>query len=50
MRAKQRDRLSVLDQTEDAHLLNHVPTPCDLTTRLIYGSGLRLMGCVRLRV
>jgi integron integrase len=51
VRAKRREHLPVvLDQVEIVRLLNHVAPPYDLMARLLYGSGLRLMECVRLRV
>jgi integron integrase len=40
----------VLTKTEVAQVLNYLPDPYRLMGQLLYGSGLRLMECVRLRV
>jgi integron integrase len=51
VRAKQPQHLpTVLTKTEVQSVLQHVPNDYQLMARLLYGSGLRLMECVRLRV
>lgn len=51
VRAKRPQRLpTVLTKEEVAALLQHVPEPFAIMAHLLYGSGLRLMECVRLRV
>jgi len=40
----------VLTREEVARLLAAVPSECQLAARLLYGTGLRLMECLRLRV
>jgi integron integrase len=51
VRAKKPHRLPVvLSQNEVACLLPHLPDPYQLMARLLYGAGLRLMECLRLRV
>ena len=51
IRAKRPERLpTVLAQAEVMQLLAHVADSYSLMTQLMYGSGLRLMECVRLRV
>lgn len=50
-RAPRPERLPVvLTQGEVKRLLAAVPVPCQLPVRLLYGSGLRLMECLRLRI
>ena len=49
--AKQPKRLpTVLTKAEVPEVLRHVPGQYQLMVKLLYGSGLRLMECVRLRV
>lgn len=51
VRAKHRRRLpTVLSKEEVAQVINQIPPPYQLMAKLMYGSGLRLMECVRLRV
>jgi integron integrase len=51
VRAKTPHRLPVvMSQTEVARVLAHLAEPYHLMARLLYGSGLRLMECLRLRV
>jgi integron integrase len=51
VRAKKSHYLPVvLSQTEVKRLLAHLPQPYLLMAQLLYGCGLRLMECVRLRV
>lgn len=51
VRAKTPQRLpTVMSQTEVASLIAQLPDPYQLMAKLMYGSGLRLMECVRLRV
>jgi integron integrase len=51
VRAKKPQRLPVvLSQSEVARLMTHLTEPYQLMARLLYGCGLRLMECVRLRV
>lgn len=51
VRAKAPQRLpTVLSQAEVSRVLKHVPEHYRLMVQLLYGSGLRLMECVRLRV
>ncbi len=51
VRAKRPHHLPVvLDKTEVTRLLALLPTPPQLMAQLMYGCGLRLMECVRLRV
>jgi len=47
---KKRKLPVVLSPTETAALFNHVSGPMNLMLRLIYGGGLRLNECLRLRV
>ncbi|WP_100656256.1 integron integrase [Alteromonas flava] len=48
--ARQKKLPVVLTKAEIAQLLTHVPAKHLLAVSLLYGSGLRLMECVRLRV
>ncbi len=51
VRAKKEQRLPVvLSRTEVNRLINHLPNQHQLPVRLMYGCGLRLMECLRLRV
>ena len=51
VRAKRPQRLPVvLSREEVAHLLQHVDPAYSLVAALMYGAGLRLMECLRLRV
>ncbi|MDH7487374.1 MAG: integron integrase [Anaerolineae bacterium] len=51
LRAKKPKRLpTVLTKEETLRLLNHLSGTHQLMAKLIYGSGLRLMECLRLRV
>lgn len=51
VRAKKPQRLpTVLSKAEVSALLEHLPEQYQLMARLLYGSGLRLMECIRLRV
>ena len=51
VRAKQPQRLPVvLTKAEVQAVLRHVPNEYQVMAKLLYGSGLRLMECVRLRV
>lgn len=51
IRAKTPERLPVvMDRTEVSRLIKHLPEQYRLMAKLMYGSGLRLMECVRLRV
>ena len=51
VRAKKPTRLPVvLSKVEVAGLLNRLYAPYQVMARLMYGSGLRLMECLRLRV
>ena len=51
VRAKKPKRLpTVLTKEEAQQVLNATSGTCQLITRLLYGSGLRLMECLRLRV
>jgi len=51
VRAKRPQRLPVvLTRDEVRRLFQHLDGPCWLPTCLLYGSGLRLMECLRLRV
>lgn len=51
VRAKKPKRLPlVMGQEEVARLISHLPDPYQLMAKLLYGSGLRLMECLRLRV
>jgi integron integrase len=47
---KQRKLPTVLTQSEVSALFNHIPTQYTLLLGILYGSGLRLMEAVRLRV
>lgn len=50
-RAKRPERLpTVMTKTEVSRVLAAIPSTYGLMAKLIYGCGLRLMGCVRLRV
>jgi integrase len=50
-RAKRPKKLPVvLSRDEVARLIEHTEAPFDLMATLLYGSGLRLMDCLRLRV
>jgi integron integrase len=51
VRARKPQQLPVvLSQTEASRLITHLPDRYRLMAKLLYGSGLRLMECVRLRV
>lgn len=51
VRAKGTRRVpTVLDQTEVRRILVHLEGTCGLVIRLLYGSGLRIMEAVRLRI
>jgi integron integrase len=51
VRAKQSRRLpTVLSRDEARRVLSQLAPPCQLMAQLMYGSGLRIMECVRLRV
>lgn len=51
VRAKTPQRLpTVMSTVEVAQVINHIPLPYVLMVKLMYGAGLRLMECVRLRV
>jgi len=51
VRAKQPTHLpTVLSKAEVNRLLSHLSDPYELMAKLLYGCGLRLMECVRLRV
>ncbi|GIK41433.1 MAG: integron integrase [Chloroflexota bacterium] len=51
VRAKQPTHLpTVLSKAEVSRLLSHLSDPYELMAKLLYGCGLRLMECVRLRV
>jgi len=51
MRAKKPQRLPVvLSQAEARRLIAHLPDDYRLMAKLLYGCGLRLMECIRLRV
>ncbi len=51
VRARQKRRLPVvLTREEIHHLFSFLESPYLLMAQLIYGSGLRLMECIRLRV
>jgi integron integrase len=51
VRAKKTQRLPVvMSQAEVARLIAHLPERYQLMAKILYGSGLRLMECVRLRV
>lgn len=51
VRARRPHRLpTVLSRDEVHHILNNLTGTHQLTARLLYGSGLRLMECLRLRV
>ncbi|MDB5987173.1 MAG: integron integrase [Nevskia sp.] len=51
VRAKKPRRLpTVLSRSEVQALMTHLDGPMSLIVRLLYGSGMRLMECVRLRV
>ena len=51
IRAKRPKRLpTVLTKEEAHHVLKHIPGKHQLMAKLFYGSGLRLMECIRLRV
>ncbi len=51
VRAKRPQRLPVvLTRDEVRELFQHLDGPCRLPACLLYGSGLRLMECLRLRV
>jgi integron integrase len=51
IRAKQTEHLpTVMDQAEALRVIAHLTNPYQLMAQLLYGSGLRLMECLRLRV
>jgi len=50
-RSKKRKRLpTVLNQPEISRLFQHISGTNELMAKLLYGAGLRLMECIRLRV
>ncbi|MCE0495432.1 phage integrase N-terminal SAM-like domain-containing protein [Vibrio salinus] len=50
VRSKRDQKLpTVLTTTELQLIMNHIPPNYELTIKLLYGSGLRLMECLRLR-
>ena len=51
VRAQNPKRLpTILTKTESLRVIRRLPAPYHLPVKLLYGSGLRLMECVRLRV
>ncbi|MEA3429541.1 MAG: phage integrase N-terminal SAM-like domain-containing protein [Thermodesulfobacteriota bacterium] len=50
-RSKKRKRLpTVLSQSEISRFFQHISGTKELRAKLLYGAGLRLMECIRLRV
>ena len=50
-RSKKRKRLpTVLNQSEISRFFQHISGTNELMAKLLYGAGLRLMECIRLRV
>ena len=51
VRAKRRPYIPVvLSREEVDQLIKHLSPPCDLTAKLLYGCGLRLFECLKLRI
>jgi integrase len=51
IRARQPKRLpTVLTKQEAMRVIGYASGPCELMAKLLYGTGLRLMACLRLRV